>query len=53
MFDQIHVYTDTDWAGCINTRRSTQGGLALLGAHCIKSYSSTQACIALSSGEAE
>ena len=52
-FDNINVYTDTDWAGCVKTRRSTQGGLAIFGGHCVKSWSTTQAFIALSSGEAE
>ena len=47
------VYTDTDWAGCPRTRKSTSGGCVLLGAHTIKSWSSTQSSIALSSGEAE
>ena len=50
---QLHAYTDTDWAGCRDTRKSTQGGLMFYGKHCIRSYSSTQAIIALSSGEAE
>ena len=49
----IRVYSDTDWAGCIKTRKSTQGGVVLLGGCCIKSWSSTQSLIALSSGEAE
>ena len=49
----LQVYSDTDWAGCRATRKSTQGGLIYYGKHVIKSYSSTQATIALSSGEAE
>ncbi len=49
----IEVYTDTDWAGCPRTRKSTSGGLVMLGQHLIKSWSSTQASISLSSGEAE
>ncbi len=49
----IEVYTDTDWAGCPRTRKSTSGGLVMLGRHLIKSWSSTQASISLSSGEAE
>ena len=51
--NEIIVYSDTDWAGCRTTRKSTQGGIVFYGKHCIKSYSSTQAIIALSSGEAE
>ena len=49
----IDVYTDTDWAGCVKTRKSTSGGGLVLGSHLIKSWSSTQSAIALSSGEAE
>ena len=49
----IDVYTDTDWAGCPRTRKSTSGGCIMLGAHTIKTWSSTQSSISLSSGEAE
>ena len=49
----IEVYTDTDWAGCPRTRKSTSGGCVMLGGHLIKSWSSTQTSVALSSGEAE
>ena len=51
--DQVDTYSDTDWAGCPKTRRSTSGGCLLLGRHLIKSWSSTQTSVALSSGEAE
>ncbi len=50
---EISVYTDTDWAGCPRTRRSTSGGAIMLGSHLIKSWSSTQPTVSLSSGEAE
>jgi hypothetical protein len=49
----ITVYSDTDWAGCPRTRKSTSGGCILVGRHLIKTWSSTQASVALSSGEAE
>jgi hypothetical protein len=50
----MQVYSDSDWAGCRRTRRSTSGGVALLGGQfCLKTWSSTQAPIALSSAEAE
>ena len=49
----IDIYTDTDWAGCPRTRKSTSGGGALLGTHTIKTWSSTQPSVSLSSGEAE
>jgi hypothetical protein len=49
----IEVYGDTDWSGCPRTRRSTSGGCAMIGSHCIRTWSSTQASVTLSSGEAE
>ena len=49
----LTVYTDTDWAGCTRTRKSTSGGCITFGTHNIKCWSTTQAVIALSSGEAE
>ena len=50
---EIDCYSDTDWAGCPRTRRSTSGGCLMLGQHLIKSWSTTQVAISLSSGEAE
>ena len=49
----LNVYVDTDFAGCRESRRSTSGGVAMLGAHTIKHWSKTQTTLALSSGEAE
>ena len=43
----------TDFAGCSLTRRSTSGGMMFLGSHLLRHWSTTQATIALSSGEAE
>ena len=51
--DRIEAYSDTDWAGCPRTRKSTNGGCIVLGRHLIKSWSTTQGLVALSSGEAE
>ena len=51
--DDLFIYSDSDWAGCRRTRKSTQGYVVNYGNHCIKSHSSTQATIALSSAEAE
>ena len=51
--DTVDCYSDTDWAGCPKTRKSTSGGVLLLGSHILKTYSSTQPTISLSSGEAE
>ena len=49
----IDVWTVTDYAGCPETRKSTSGGLVLIGRHMIKGWSNTQSVSALSSGEAE
>ena len=51
--DNIDCYSDTDWAGCPKTRKSTSGGVVLLCQHILKTYSPTQPTISLSSGEAE
>ena len=50
---QLEVFVDTDFGGCHATRRSTSGGVAMHGGHCIKHWSVTQSTVALSSGEAE
>jgi len=44
---------DSDWAGCVRTRKSTSGGVILLGKHLISHWSSSQTVVALSSAEAE
>ena len=51
--DCIEVYSDTDWSGCPRTRRSTSGGCIMIGQHCLRTWSSTQPSVTLSSGEAE
>ena len=51
--ESIDVWTDTDHAGCLSTRKSTSGGIIMLGSHCIKTWSVNQQVIAMSSGEAE
>ena len=50
---EIDVYTDSDWGGRVGSRKSTSGGVAMLGKHPLKTWSSTQGAIALSSAEAE
>ena len=49
----ISGFSDSDFAGCRRTAKSTSGGVAMIGHHYIKSWSTTQKTIALSSGEAE
>ena len=50
--DRVFVWSDTDWAGCKVTRKSTSGGMVCLGKHILKSYSTTQTVIARSPTEA-
>ena len=47
------MINDVELNGEAACRRSTSGGLILLGEHLIKSWSTTQTITALSSGEAE
>ena len=49
----LSIYSDSDWAGCLRTRRSTTGGALMRGAHVLKTWATTQPTIALSSAEAE
>ena len=51
--DKIIGYSDSDWAGCTKTRKSSSGGCMLMGRHLLAHWSSTQTVIALSSAEAE
>jgi hypothetical protein len=46
-------YADSDWAGDKVTLKSTSGGALFLGQSMIKSWSTSQTIVALSSGEAE
>ena len=49
----LTVYTDSDHAGCLRTRKSTSGGVVVWGQALLKAWSRTQTLIALSSGESE
>ena len=49
----ITCYVDSDWGGCLRTRKSTSGRAMVRGGHCLHQWSRTQSTIALSSGEAE
>ena len=50
---RIMVHVDTDFAGCLRSRKSTTGHVARLGHHVIHHGSNLQSTISLSSGEAE
>ena len=50
---RVDVYSDSDWAGCQRTRRSTSGGVMVVAGGIVKTWSSTQATIAQASREAE
>ena len=51
--DCITAFSDSNWAGCLRTRKSTSGACFMHGSHLLKAYSKTQSNVALSSGEAE
>ena len=46
-------FSDSNWAGCKVTAKSTSGGVIMIGSHAIKTWSTTQKSITLSSAEAE
>ena len=47
----ISVFSNSNWAGCHDTRKSTWGASFTHSSHLVKYYSRTQSNIALSSGE--
>ena len=51
--NKLIAFSDSDHAGCLKTRKSTSGSMVFFGKHMVKSTSSTQGVIALSSGESE
>ena len=51
--EEVSAYSDSDWAGCKRTARSTSGGIIMRGMHHIKSWCVTQKRVTLSSAEAE
>ena len=48
----ITVLADTDYAGCVETRRSTNGGVIFDGMNPLTAWSTTQTTPAMSSAEA-
>lgn len=50
---RLDVHIDSDWAGGGADRKSTSGGIAMLGGAAVKHWSRTQKTRAMSSGEAE
>ena len=52
-YDKIAVYVDANWADCMKTRNSTNGGMITFGNACLKFWSSIQTTTPLSSGESE
>ena len=51
--EEVKTYSDSNWAGCKRTARSTSCGIVMRGSHHIKSWSVTQKRVTLSSAEAE
>ena len=45
---QLETFSETDWAGCRRTRRSTTGRYTVAGSRLIKMWCKTQAVVALS-----
>lgn len=50
---ELVVYTDADWVGCSDTRRSTSGYVVFLGDNLVSRSSKRQPVVSRSSAEAE
>ena len=53
MPEKVVATGDGDHAGCRQTRKSTRSGAMTVGKHVLKTWSSSQAVVSLSPGEAE
>ena len=49
----VDVFSDSDWAGCAKTRRSTSSSYVMRSGHLFAASATTQNVVATSSGEAE
>eukprot|EP00253_Pinus_taeda_P012101 PITA_12101 len=49
----LHAYTDVDWAGSVDDRKSTSGGAFFMGSKLVSWFTKKQSSIALSTAEAE
>eukprot|EP00253_Pinus_taeda_P004992 PITA_04992 len=49
----LHAYTDADWAGSMDDRKSTSGGALFMGSRLASWFNKKQSSIALSTAEAE
>ena len=50
---RVTAFTDSDWAGCVKTAKSTSGGAICLGEHLLKAYYRQPKVVALSQAEAD
>jgi hypothetical protein len=50
---ELVVYTDTDWAGCPDTRQTTSGYFVFLGANLVSLVAKRYLVVSRSSAEAE
>ncbi|XP_026411047.1 uncharacterized protein LOC113306311 [Papaver somniferum] len=53
IFVDLAVYSDTDWAGCVEDTKSTSGGFYYVGLNLVAWYSKRQNSQSLSTCEAE
>ena len=51
--EELTVFTDSDWAGCKETLKSSSASVLMLGIHTLKAHTRKQKVIAKSSTEAE